>query len=55
MFSREELQRIRKRAYEFANIKGIDSAWKRVFLRLGDAACELDAYMARCEEKAIEP
>lgn len=54
MFSREELQKIKKRAYEFANIEGIDSAWKRVLLRLGDAANELDAFMARCEEK-VEP
>ena len=51
MFNRNELQKIRERAYSLAKIKGLNQSWKRVLLRLGDSANELDAYIARTEEK----
>ena len=47
MFERKELQEIERRALKMANVKGTNSSWKRVYLRLADACCELDAYLAR--------
>jgi len=51
MFERGELHKISLRAYELAKIRGLNPSWKRVLLRLGDAANELDAYIARTIEK----
>lgn len=48
-FERKELQEISSRAESLANVEGTNSSWKRVYLRLADAACELDAYVAKTE------
>ena len=46
-FSREELQAIFSRAYKLADTDYLNPSWKRVLLSLGDAACSLDAFIAR--------
>jgi hypothetical protein len=50
-FSREELQKVKTRASKLAEVKGTNPSWVRVYLRLADAANELDAYLARSEER----
>lgn len=52
-FTRKELQNLRERAEEMASIDNLNSGWKRVLLRLADAACCLDAFIARTEESKI--
>ena len=54
LFTREELQELRNRAYTLVETVGLNSSWSRVLLRLGDAANELDAYIARTEEEVEE-
>jgi hypothetical protein len=49
MFTREELQKIEKKAVEMANVDGTNTNWVRAYLRLADACNILDAYMARTE------
>ena len=53
-FTREELQELRERAYFLADTPGLNSSWRRVLLRLGDVANELDAYIARTETEVEE-
>jgi len=47
MFDRGELQAISSRAYKLADTDHLNPSWKRVLLSLGDAACALDAFIAR--------
>lgn len=47
---RKELIRIRMRAEELADTRGIDRSWTRAYLQLADAANNLDAFLARTEE-----
>ena len=47
-FERKELWRIRARAEKQAEIKGLNSTWRRCYLALADAADHLDAMTARC-------
>lgn len=47
---RECLQELREEAESEARIKGLSPSWKRVYLRLADAASELDAYIARSSD-----
>lgn len=47
--NRSHLQKLRDLAKEAAATDGINPSWRRVYLRLADAANELDAYWARCE------
>jgi len=44
---RKYLQSLRDVANEIAKTNGLNSHWRRVYIRLSDAACELDAYIAR--------
>ena len=46
-FEREELQEIRRRAEESADIEGLNPRWRRAYLQLSDAANLVDAIMAR--------
>lgn len=52
-FTREELQEIRIKAEDAADVYKGDTSWKRAYLRLADAATILDAFMARREEKTL--
>ena len=52
-FTREELQEIRMKAEEAADVYRGDTSWRRAYLRLVDAATTLDAFMARKEEKTL--
>jgi hypothetical protein len=53
-FTREELQNLKEKAEKMACIEHLNSGWKRVLLRLADAACCLDAFIARTEESEIQ-
>jgi len=44
---RKFLQSLRDAADEIARINGLNPHWKRVYTRLSDSACELDAYISR--------
>lgn len=57
MIHREECQKIRNDAEE-ASCEGISPLWKRAYLRLADAADNLDAMIARTEvtpEEEVKP
>jgi len=54
MFERKELILLRKRAEEDARIEGLNPGWKRAYLRLADAADNLDAMIARTEDNLTE-
>ena len=49
LINRQELQTLRSEALDLAGVKGTSPSWVRVYLRLADAASELDAYMAHTE------
>jgi hypothetical protein len=49
--NRSHLQDLRNLAEMSAESVGTNLSWQRVYLRLADAASELDAYLARCEVK----
>ena len=51
MFERKELQRLREKAYDMADNYVKSTSWKRAFIALGDAANQLDAFIARTEIK----
>jgi len=44
---RKFLQALGNAAEEMAMTKGLNPRWKRVYTRLSDSACELDAYISR--------
>lgn len=46
-FTSEELADLIRRADDCATIHNFDSRWRRVYQRIGDALCELHAYMER--------
>ena len=46
---RAELERIRVKYNEKANAEGVALAWIRAYLRLADAADNLDAMLSRAE------
>ena len=45
---------LRSAAWHMADTPGLNPSWARVYLRLADAANQLDAYLARCEDCAEE-
>lgn len=48
-FEREELQKIRDRAWKESQIEGLNEFWVSACLRLAEAADYLDAMIARTE------
>ncbi len=50
-FRRKELQEIRKKAEESANMEGLCQDWKRIYTNLADAVNTIDAFIARTEVK----
>ena len=46
-FTRKELWDIRERAVRQSLVEGLNEGWARAFIRLADAACCLDAFIAR--------
>lgn len=49
ILEREFLIELRDEAERMARTPHLNESWKRVYLRLADAASELDAYEARTE------
>ena len=49
-FTRKELQQLRMKAEDQAGVYQLNTSWKRVYLRLADAASILDAFIARTED-----
>ena len=47
MFTQKDLIEIRSKAYDLADDYNVDSAWKRAYFALGDAANNLHAFIAR--------
>jgi len=45
--NRKFLQSLGDAADEVARTNGLNPHWKRVYTRLSDSACELDAYISR--------
>ena len=54
MFTRVELMKLETKATEEAEIGGLSPSWRRAYLRLADAANNLDAMIARTEVPADE-
>jgi len=54
IFERGELREIRDRARNMAATEGLNPAWARAYQRLGDAADNLEAMMARTEVPEVE-
>ena len=52
MFTREELWILESKALKEAD-SVLNPSWKRALTRLADAACEIDAYLARSECRII--
>jgi len=52
-FTREELQELKTRAVQMADIEGLNFYWQRAYIRLADAADHLDAMMARCTHYSL--
>lgn len=53
-FNRKELQEIYDRANEQAGFQGKNTTWLNAYLRLRDAADNLDAMRARSDSKVVE-
>lgn len=53
-FERKDLIMLRAKATLEAEQKGLNSAWKRAYLRLADAADNLDAMIARTADNETE-
>lgn len=53
-FSRSELREIYDRANERASHQGKNTSWLYAYLRLRDAADNIDAMMARSDSKVVE-
>ena len=53
-FSREELQDLRSKALVQSEIGGLNTSWKRAYIRFADAADHLDAMIARTESYKVD-
>jgi len=52
-FTRDELQQIKSRARYLSEVKGTSPEWVRLYQKLEDVCCCLDAFIARTEVKSM--
>ena len=51
VFTKKELQKIRQKAEDLAEVVGMNPSWVIVYLKIANACSALDAKMVECEEK----